>query len=61
MTANTHKYSIEFYNNNNSKYAIKTNTQILRLAKDKDNIKIFFPTKKMSSTSNLIPLKKIYL
>jgi hypothetical protein len=45
MTANTHKCSIEFYNNNNSKYAIKTNAQILRLAKDEDNIKISFPTK----------------
>jgi len=36
---------IEFYNNNNSKYAIKTNIQLFRLFKDENNIKIVFPTK----------------
>ena len=43
--ANTHKCTIEFYNNNNSKYAIKTNVQIFRLAKDEENIKLSFSTK----------------
>jgi hypothetical protein len=42
---NLHKCTIEFYNNNNSKYAIKTNIQLFRLFKDENNIKILFPTK----------------
>lgn len=41
---NLHKCMIEFYNNNNSKYAIKTNIQLFRLFKDENNIKIVFPT-----------------
>ena len=43
MTIN--KCIIEFYNNNNSKYSIKSNIQISRLQKDEDNIKLAFPTK----------------
>lgn len=36
---------IEFHNNNNAKYSIKTNIQLLRLHKDDNNIKILFPSK----------------
>lgn len=43
--ANLHKCKIEFYNNNNAKYSIKTNIQLFRLFKDENNIKILFPTK----------------
>ena len=43
--ANLYKCTIEFYNNSNAKYAIKTNVQIFRLFKDENNIKIVFPTK----------------
>jgi len=45
MTANNHKCIIEFYNNNNAKYSIKTNIQIFRLPKDENNIKISFSGK----------------
>jgi hypothetical protein len=40
-----YKCLIEFYNNNNSKYSIKSNIHISRLQKDEDNIKLAFPTK----------------
>jgi hypothetical protein len=45
MTNNNYKCIIEFYNNNNSKYSIKTNIQLLRYQKDEDNIQILLPTK----------------
>lgn len=45
MTAYIHKCLIEFYNDNNSRYAIKTNLQILKIPKDEDNIKLLFPSK----------------
>jgi len=45
MTNNNYKCIIDFYNNNNSKYSIKTNIQILRYQKDEDNIQILLPTK----------------
>jgi hypothetical protein len=43
--SNTYKTVIEFYNNNDSKYSIKTNMSITRLVKDENNIKLAFPEK----------------
>jgi hypothetical protein len=43
--SNTYKTVIEFYNNNASKYSIKTNMSITRLIKDENNIKLSFPDK----------------
>jgi len=39
---NVYKVLIEFYNNNNSRYSIKTNITITRLFKDENNIKLGF-------------------
>ena len=39
---NIYKTLIEFYNNNSSKYSIKTNMTISRLFKDENNIKLGF-------------------
>jgi len=39
---NVFKVIIEFYNNNGSRYSIKTNMTITRLYKDEDNIKLGF-------------------
>ena len=41
---NEFKCTIEFYNNNGSKYSIKSNTQIFKCIKDEHIIKIIFPT-----------------
>ena len=43
--SNTYKTVIEFYNNNDSKYSIKTNMSITRLVKDENNIKLAFAEK----------------
>ena len=43
--SNTYKTVIEFYNNNDSKYSIKTNMSITRIVKDENNIKLAFPEK----------------
>lgn len=45
MASFTHKCLIEFYNDNNSRYSIKTNIQILKIPKDEENIKLLFPSK----------------
>ena len=41
---NEFKCTIEFYNNNGSKYSIKSNIQIFKCIKDEHIIKIIFPT-----------------
>lgn len=40
--SNVYKVIIEFYNNNHSRYSIKTNMTITRLFKDENNIKLGF-------------------
>lgn len=45
MTSNIYKTIIEFYNNNDSRYSIKTNMTITRLFKDENNIKLAFVEK----------------
>ena len=47
---------IELYNNNGSKYSIKSNILICKYEKDDDNIKIDFQSKE-----NFIKLKVLYL
>jgi hypothetical protein len=42
---NEFKCNIEFYNNNQAKYAITTNIQIFKCIKDEHIIKIVFPSK----------------